>query len=446
MTFSINKKRIQSIILIIVAFFLVQFPKPIYGQFNYNDLIFQLNLESRFVEVVLVNDGEIKTLYGKNAESQMYPASITKVLTTIVAIEHLADQLDEVITIQPSDTAGLATANASVAGFVVGENVQIKELLYGALLPSGADATNALARIVSGTNEEFIQLINRKAQVIGLKKSNFVNVTGLYHNDHYTTAHDLNLLMAYALNNDTFKEIASTMRFRTEPNNKRSQGMNLNHTIYSTAVNNKIEVEYIDGGKTGWIPQSGYNLTSFHDFYDKTIIITTGDAYTPGSNLRDHETIYKALMETIHEVVVVEANENLGLVPINYVWGIDNVKLSLNEPLKANVPILLDKKDLTAEVIHEEKLEAPLEAEVEIGQVNVYFENQKLVSSPISTSTAYERSNILYVMVFITSYFSEHWQIFVSLVVILLLLIIGGAIYSYIRRRRRRRGKRQWKL
>lgn len=419
---------------------------PVRAQVDLNDLFLQLNLESRFIEVAILEDNKITPLYGKNAESTLYPASITKMLSTLVALDHLNHRLDEVVTVQPEDLAGLTAAKASVAGFVVGETLSIRELLYGALLPSGADATNVLARLIAGSTEDYIKLLNQKAQQIGMKNSQFVNVTGLYNEQHYSTAHDLNRLLAHALENDTFVEMSSTMRYTTQPNNKRRQGITLNHTIYTTARNQQIDLKYITGGKTGWIPQSGYNLSSYHQYYDKTILITTGDAYTPGSNLRDHEKIYQALLETSHEVVMVEPGQSLGYVPIDYVWGIDNVKLALTQPLSVEVSVIVGKDDLDMNISHPESLEAPLETDSEIGAVTIYYQDEPLAQRTILTSSTYERSNILYFLAILVQFILKYRLPITMISGVLVLFILIGVLYSYIQRRQRRKGKRKWKL
>lgn len=444
--FYFKENRIRFLTLCFTVLFVLSSLLSAEAQVDLNDLFLQLNLESRFIEVSIVEDQKITTLYGKNAESTLYPASITKVLSTIVALDHLNDRLDELVTVQPEDLAGLTAARASVAGFVVGETLSIRELLYGALLPSGADATNVLARLIAGSTEDYIKLLNQKAHQIGMKNSQFVNVTGLYHEQHYSTAHDLNLLLAHALENDTFVEMSSTMRYTTQPNNRRRQGITLNHTIYTTARNQQIELKYITGGKTGWIPQSGYNLSSYHQYYDKTILITTGDAYTPGSNFKDHEKIYQALLETSHEVVMIEPGQSLGYVPMDYVWGIDNVKLSLTQPLSVEVSVIVDKDNLNMNISHPDRLEAPLETNSEIGTVAIYHQDELLAERTILTSSAYQRSNLLYFLAIFVQFVLNHRLLITIIGGILVLIILVGVLYSYMKRRQRRKGKRKWKL
>ena len=153
---------------------------------------------------ILYNMDDDIILYEKNSEERTSIASLTKIMTCIVAIENI-DNLDQKIILKSDVFTGLAEAGASVAGFRVGENVTFRDLLMGALLPSGADATRALALNISGSESEFVNLMNNKAIELGLKDTHFENTTGLESSNHYSTVKDISIILKYALKNQTFK-------------------------------------------------------------------------------------------------------------------------------------------------------------------------------------------------------------------------------------------------
>ncbi|MBR3350359.1 MAG: D-alanyl-D-alanine carboxypeptidase, partial [Solobacterium sp.] len=142
-------------------------------------------LGSDYIYVEDIESGQVLT--EKNSEQKMYPASMTKMLTVIVALEHLND-MDEIIEITEQMTEGLIEQEASLAGFGAGDRVTVRDLLYGTALPSGADAANGLAFTVAGSIKNYVALMNEKAQEIGMANSHFANCTGLHEDDHYTTA------------------------------------------------------------------------------------------------------------------------------------------------------------------------------------------------------------------------------------------------------------------
>ena len=154
-----------------------------------------------------------QTILSFQSSEEIYPASLTKIMTAIIAIEAL-DDFDETVTVSPALLKSLAEKNASVAGFLPGEQVCVRDLLYGTLLPSGADAAVTLACRVSGSEEAFVKLMNEKARSLGMTHTHFTNATGLHNDSHVTTLDDLALLLEYALDNGVFYRIFTAHQYR----------------------------------------------------------------------------------------------------------------------------------------------------------------------------------------------------------------------------------------
>ena len=164
----------------------------------------EVNIVGQYGIVIDKDTGQV--LYNKNAHDKMYPASITKILTCIVAIEML-DDLDKTATITQSDIDTVWETGATSADFTVGEVVTYRDMLMGAMLPSGADACRALANNTCGSQEKFVEKMNQLVKKLGLKDSHFVNTTGIHDDDHYTTAYDMAKITQYALKNKKFVEV-----------------------------------------------------------------------------------------------------------------------------------------------------------------------------------------------------------------------------------------------
>jgi len=249
---------------------------------------------------ILINLEDDTILMQKNSEEKIYPASLTKMMTAIVAIESLPD-LEIKIKLTNSTFQGLYEANASMTGFKPGEEVRAIDLLYGAMLPSGAESCIGLAEHIAGSEQDFVVLMNQKAEELGMDNTHFENTTGLHDENHYTTVEDLAILLKYALQNNTFKEIFTTFRHSTPPTNKHPGGI----TYYSTMFEKleKLDQNIIGGeilgGKTGYTEEAGLCLASLAKVDNQEyILITTGakgNQYTEQYNIIDALAVYNSI-------------------------------------------------------------------------------------------------------------------------------------------------------
>lgn len=232
-----------------------------------------------------------------NGEQTMYPASMTKIMTAIVAIEEL-DSLDREITLTDETFAGLYERDATQAGFQPGETVQAIDLLYGVMLPSGAECCIALADDIAGSEEGFVELMNQKAEKLGMDGTHFCDSTGLHDPDHYSTAKDIAVLLKYAIRNDTFREIIESPYHSTAATNIHPDGI----TFYSSMFNNLpdpfVTGGKILGGKTGFTNDAGLCLASFAEIDGTEYILVTAGAFSAGTpHITDAVTIYNRLGE-----------------------------------------------------------------------------------------------------------------------------------------------------
>lgn len=213
-------------------------------------------------------------IFEKNAHNKVYPASTTKVLTALLAIENL--NLDDTVVV--SKNAVYSTPIGSSIMYLKPEEViSIKNLLYGLLLQSGNDAANALAEAVSGNIPDFINLMNLKLKEIGCNDTHFTNAHGFHDSNHYTTVFDMAKLFRYAVQNETFKEIIATKEITIPKTNKTEERTYKNTNKMFNPKYTKMYYEYVIGGKTGYTEEARGTFVGYGKKDDKTVIVCSFD-------------------------------------------------------------------------------------------------------------------------------------------------------------------------
>jgi D-alanyl-D-alanine carboxypeptidase (penicillin-binding protein 5/6) len=231
-----------------------------------------------------------------NGDEKVYPASLTKIMTTIVAIEEL-DDLEREITLPTEIFDKLYQSDATQAGFQPGETVRAIDLLYGVMLPSGAECSLALAYDLEGSEEGFVEKMNQKAQKLGMENTHFCDTTGLHDPDHYSTAYDMAILLKYALNNDTFREIIESPWHSTPATNVHPDGITYHSTLFQALSSTSVTGGEILGGKTGFTNEAGLCLASFAQIEGREYILVTMGATLNGEHIEDAQTVYNRLGE-----------------------------------------------------------------------------------------------------------------------------------------------------
>ena len=210
---------------------------------------------------ILIDVGTNTVIAEKGGDERIFPASMTKVMTVLVAVEN-CESLDETATVSNEVVAPLAAANATIAGLAPGDEVTIRDLVYGALLPSGADATGTLAEHIAGSEAAFAELMNKKCEELGLKNTHFVTASGLHDDNHYSTCHDMAIILQAAMANDFLREALGTADYTITSAASRPEGIDIQSTVFyridgSEEFDGKIRVI---GGKTGYTGEAGQCL------------------------------------------------------------------------------------------------------------------------------------------------------------------------------------------
>ncbi len=228
----------------------------------------------------------------RDCQKKIYPASLTKIMTLIVAVENIEDY-SKTFTMTHDILSPLYADDASMAGFSENEKITMTDLLYGTILPSGADAATGLAISVSGSESEFVKLMNEKAERLGLKNTHFMNCTGLHDDKQYSTAVDIAVMLEYALQDDMCREILSTYQYKTKVTKEHPEGILLESTMFSRMYGDEAEGVTILGGKTGYTAEAGNCLASFAVKDGKEYIAVTVKGQSKWKPIFDSFEIYE---------------------------------------------------------------------------------------------------------------------------------------------------------
>lgn len=373
-------------------------------------LIFTFNvnaLEAYSENIVLYNLNDSSIIYEKNKDSKTSIASMTKIMTVLVAIENI-DDISEKIKLTSDVFDGLKEANASVAGFYAGQVVTYEDLLYGAFLPSGADATNALAINIAGSVEDFVKLMNEKASSLNLSNTYFTNTTGLDEEGHYSTVNDIAILLKNALDNDIFKKIFMTKKYLTSDKSI---------TFFSTLKNSlniyNIDADYIIGGKTGYTLDAGRCLasTAYDEINDIYYLLVTSKAplQTNYYHLLDAKNIYEYYFNNYKYFTLVDTDKIITTLKTKYAKE-DKVDIKSSKTIKKYLKndFDIDKIEYVYSGIQTVKYDVL--PDTFLGTIDIKYENEIIESFDVLMQNKlhfslfyFIKDNIIYIVLLLTA-------------------------------------------
>lgn len=245
-------------------------------------------LQSQTACVMDIDSGSI--LYGKDMDQKEYPASITKLMTALIAAEH--SSMDETVTFSQEAVFGIERGSSSIARDV-GEKMTMEQTMYGMLLESANECAAAIAEHVGGGDcNKFIDMMNAKAKELGCTNTHFANPHGLPNENHYTTAHDMALIAAAAYKNPVVAKIVGTKQYTIPPTNKHVDPtpLNNNHRMLNNYKGNQWLYDGCLGGKTGYTDMAGNTLVTFAKRNNMLLVVVILGAKTPG-HYQDTKTL-----------------------------------------------------------------------------------------------------------------------------------------------------------
>jgi len=243
----------------------------------------------------------------RNSTTRINPASMTKILTVLVAAEQLESAgkltaLDDTFTMTLEITDYGFVNDCSNVGFLDGEVITVRDLLYGTILPSGADAAVGLATYVSGSHEAFVELMNDKLQKLGLSETTHVtNCVGLYDEEHYSTVYDMAMIMEAAMDNELCRQVMGERTYTTSQTEQHPEGITISNW-FIRRIEDKDTGGKVLCAKTGYVVQSGSCAASYgKDNNGKEYICVTADAHSSWRCIYDHVALYSQFSEAKEE-------------------------------------------------------------------------------------------------------------------------------------------------
>ena len=243
---------------------------------------------------VLVDVNADTIVATRGAYDRIFPASMTKVLTVLVAAEAIeADDLDDTFTMTLEITDYAYVNDCSYVGFLDSEVVTVRDLFYGTVLPSGGDAAVGLATYVAGSQEAFVDMMNAKLEELGLSESaHFTNCVGLYDEKHYCTVYDMAIIMEAAMENNLCREVLSAHTYTTTTTTQHPEGIEISNW-FLRRIEDKDTGGVVIGGKTGYVDEAGSCAVSYEEYADGTpYICVTAGSTSSWRCIYDHVEIY----------------------------------------------------------------------------------------------------------------------------------------------------------
>ena len=360
--------------------------------------------------VSLYNMNEDILLYSKNDTKKTSIASLTKMMTTLVAIEEI-DNLDKIVTIKERDFEG--TVGYSKAGFKVGDKVTYRDLLYGIILPSGADAVNAVVNNTLGY-DKFIKKMNETAKKIGMNDTSYANPVGKDDENNYSTSNDLAKLLKYALKNKTFKTIFTTKNYKT------SNGINLESTV--NRYENILNTNEIKGAKSGFTKDAGRCLASITTLnnVDYLLVVINSSTTSPYNAIKDTITIYDYYNNNYGYKNIINDDTFIKEIPVDFSKE-KTYKITGSEDIEK---YLKNNTEVTYKYVGSDKVTFNTKKGSKLGVVKIYDGDVLL-----ATSNVYLENNI--------EYYPIITYIMIGIAVIFVLLIVKKINKKKHRRRRR---------
>lgn len=376
-------------------------------------------------------------LYEKNAHEKLYPASTTKIMTAILAIEN--GNMQDMVTV---DEEVISLTEGAHIALDYDEEVLLEDLLNAMLIASGNDAALSLGKHVGGSLDNFVKMMNDKAKELGAINTHFVNPNGLHEDEHYSTAYDLSLITKYAMENETFREIVKKSSYVIDPTNKKDEARYLYNTNKFLYGNGKmdldgkivpIEYEGISGVKTGTTSHAKSCLVSFANRSGRNLLSVVLKSSNPGV-YADTTKLLNHGFNDFEKSIVAQANEFVDNINIEngelpYVSAIldESLFYSLKESDLSKVEKIVNlKKDIKAPILKGDILgtaDYSLDGKT-IGQLNIV---STLDVDAIPTPKFYQ-------------VFLDKWYLFVFA-----FLIIFRIVYLYAKsHKKKRRFKRNY--
>lgn len=493
------KKKILSLCLMMMIC-LIALPQPASAEgFVYNFDQTAVNPGPHCSSLLMLNVDTGTIVYSDNPDDVVPMASLTKIMSYIIAYEYIPDLYNAVITVPESVATELEGTMSSEAGLMVGEQFNGEQLLYLMMVPSGNDAALTLAKHVdgmgitrrslmpgggsggtdssaaaegtgseagdgssgdgSGTQEAdnldetvtFVDLMNMKARELGCENTHFVNPHGLHDTEHYSTARDLMKIVMYARNLPDFTTITSTLYYETPQTNMRAAGQAKNFTTnyLLTQSNPDYFYTYATGIKTGSLNESGYCIAASAVYSGYTyIVIALGSPYIDGNGdkidfhgeMKDSAELFRWAFTELEMKTVATSGDLLGNTNLRYAWQQDKLQAVAADNVSVILPKNVEQSSIITTIELPENVDAPVQKGAVIGTATMSYADEVIATVDLVAAESVERSDIMMTLEQGKAVFTSKW--FLIVVGIILVLVVIYIILVLLYRNKQKRLKK----
>ncbi|HCC00306.1 MAG TPA: hypothetical protein DEP42_03685 [Ruminococcaceae bacterium] len=398
--------------------------------------------------VYLVNSDTGSVIYEKNATQKIYPASITKLTTSLVVMDKYANSLDTVITVTKEDLATIAGTGSSVLGLKVGEQISVRQLLHGMLIKSGNDCAVVLARATSGSIPNFVSAMNAKAKKLGATHTHYANPDGLHDPNHYTTAADVYKIAHTFMSSDFLADVVDTPSY-TVPATNVTPAVKIQNTNSLIVGGSPYYLSDVKGIKTGTTTEAGACLVSIAQRKALTYyaIVMGGTETTAGSTVNntafaDTKALYQWVLKDFKMRQLLDTTTPQEQVPLQYASKQKNITLVPEKQFNSLLPTSVTAASVKL-VPHNlpKQIAAPVKQGQRVCTADVMLNNQKLGTIWLVASQDAARSTPLYIMATASAFFNSIW--FKIVCVLIDVLFILYLVWAHNAGHRRRGGRGQ---
>lgn len=374
--------------------------------------------------VILIDSNSGKTLYEKNSGKKVYPASTTKILTAIIAIENI-ENLQETTTVNNSAISVIPSGYSS-AYLSDGEIISLEYVLQAFLIHSANEAGNVLAEHVSGSIENFVDLMNQKLEEIGCKNTHFVNTNGIHDENHYTTAEDMAIIARYCMKNQTFREIVS-MKSCTIPKTNKSDERYYKNTNNLIDPSSEYYLEDCIGIKTGYTTPAQNCLISAcnKDGLELIAVVLGAPRIDSGKSTRNLDSIelYNYGYKNYSSKKIASKGNTIYNVKIkNGTKETKDLDLIIQNDINALVSI--NNENITYSIKLNDNLSAPISANTVLGTITYTSEGIEYTENLVASHDVYKSNFFIFIL---------------GLIIALILIIILSMINMRIKINRKKK-------
>lgn len=419
---------------------------------NADAAMFSADVETQAKAIYMLNLDTDTVVFEKNSTEKMYPASTTKIMTYIVTVENVSDLKGTKVVVDDKVLSELDGTGSSVSGleYFVGESVTVYDLLNCLMIKSGNDAAMLLANYIGdGSIQNFVDLMNAKAEELGCKNTHFMNPHGLHDEQHYTTAEDLAIITRYAQTLPEFNEISNTVSAYISVDKEQEYPLITTNYMIDETRGGDYYYQYAKGIKTGTTDEAGYCLVSTASYGGYTYMCVVlgapsvdkdGNEVEDNGAMIDSKALYQWAFNNLELKSVIDEETPVCEIPIELAWNQDTLLLVPQGGYSTILPKDIENSSIDIATEIPESITAPVIEGTVIGKANISYANQELTTVNLIAGETVERSNMLYFLDSAKKVLQSQWMILAIMVVCVLFIfyIIITIVYNSKKKKNRK--------